>query len=92
MPTIVASPSGQKTISEKLANAGVPAITIVRHEPRGMGDAVLQFKHSRAAQEAEHVLMIWGDIPFIHSDTLRVMVDRHLEADDDFTFVTRKVE
>ncbi len=92
MPTIVASPGGQEAIGQALGNAGRSANLVVQHEPRGMGDAVLHFEQSPAARDAEHVLLIWGDIPFIHSDTVRAMVDRHLQADNDFTFVTRNVE
>jgi bifunctional UDP-N-acetylglucosamine pyrophosphorylase/glucosamine-1-phosphate N-acetyltransferase len=57
-----------------------------------MGDAVLRFKDSQAFNTAEHVLLIWGDIPFVQPSTLEALVTTHLQHQNDFTLVTRTVE
>ena len=56
-----------------------------------MGDAVLRYEESPAYGDAEHVLLIWGDIPFIQPATVATMVDTHFAHNNDFTFATRWV-
>ena len=54
-----------------------------------MGDAVLQHSLSPAFDEAAHVLLIWGDIPFIQPATVEKLLAAHKAQDNDFTFATR---
>jgi bifunctional UDP-N-acetylglucosamine pyrophosphorylase/glucosamine-1-phosphate N-acetyltransferase len=91
-PTIIVSSDGKELITECLRSAGIYAHVVVQQEPRGMGDAVLQFERSPRFEAAEHVLLIWGDIPFIQPETLATLVDTHLKHDNDFTFATRNVD
>ena len=90
-PTVIVSPDGESPIRQCLASYGFAAQLVVQPEPRGMGDAVLRYEHSPAFAEAEHVLLVWGDIPFIQPATVAVMVGTHLMDDNDFTFATRRV-
>ena len=57
-----------------------------------MGDAVLKFAESPAAADCRHLVLVWGDIPLIHPDTLSELVAAHLEAGNTFTFATRHVD
>jgi bifunctional N-acetylglucosamine-1-phosphate-uridyltransferase/glucosamine-1-phosphate-acetyltransferase GlmU-like protein len=57
-----------------------------------MGDAVLRFQGSPAWKDCRHVLLIWGDIPFIQQTTVAAVVNSHLDHGNDFTFATRHVE
>ena len=57
-----------------------------------MGDAVLRLEQSPAFADAEHVLLIWGDVPFIQPETVAVVVAAHRAQGNDFTFVTRLVD
>jgi bifunctional UDP-N-acetylglucosamine pyrophosphorylase/glucosamine-1-phosphate N-acetyltransferase len=91
-PTVIVSPEGKKPILDCLSNAGVDAWLVVQEHAKGMGDAVLRFIDSQAFSDAEHVLLIWGDIPFIQPETLETIVDTHLKKNNDFTFATRFVE
>lgn len=91
-PTVIVSPNGYQPIQECLDGAGVAAHLIVQPEPRGMGDAVLRFDQSPAFANAEHVLLIWGDVPFIQPQTIARLVDEHLVKGNDFTFATRLVD
>lgn len=91
-PTVIASPQGERLISESLRSHDRKAHVVVQHAPRGMGDAVLCFEKSPAYAGAEHVLLVWGDIPLIQTQTVDAMVAAHLAGDNDFTFVTRAVD
>ena len=91
-PTVIVSPNGYQPIQECLDGAGVAAHLIVQPEPRGMGDAVLRFDQSPAFDNAVHVLLVWGDVPFIQPQTIASLVDEHLEKGNDFTFATRRVD
>lgn len=91
-PTIVVSPSGQVPIQQCLNASGVAAHIVVQPKPRGMGDAVLCFDKSPAFVNAEHLLLVWGDIPFIQPKTLASMINVHIKNNNDFTFATRQVD
>jgi bifunctional N-acetylglucosamine-1-phosphate-uridyltransferase/glucosamine-1-phosphate-acetyltransferase GlmU-like protein len=56
-----------------------------------MGEAVLRFAESPAFTEAKHVLLIWGDVPFVQPETVAAMVEAHHSRGNDFTFVSRVV-
>jgi bifunctional N-acetylglucosamine-1-phosphate-uridyltransferase/glucosamine-1-phosphate-acetyltransferase GlmU-like protein len=56
-----------------------------------MGEAVLRFAESPAFTVAKHVLLIWGDVPFVQPDTVTAMVEAHHSSGNDFTFVSRVV-
>jgi bifunctional UDP-N-acetylglucosamine pyrophosphorylase/glucosamine-1-phosphate N-acetyltransferase len=91
-PTVIVSPSGRTPIAEAIEAEGLQADLIVQNAPTGMGDAVLQFRAAPAFKETEHLLTVWGDIPFIQPETVRAVVETHLAHGNDFTFATRHVE
>jgi bifunctional UDP-N-acetylglucosamine pyrophosphorylase/glucosamine-1-phosphate N-acetyltransferase len=91
-PTIVVSPQGLEPIGSCLAMHRHAAHLVEQAEPRGMGDAVLCFEKSPAYEDADHVILMWGDIPFIQPSTVARMVEAHLRSRNDFTFVTRFVD
>lgn len=91
-PTVVVSPSGLGPIKDCLDSHGRQAHLVVQPEARGMGDAVLKFAQSPAAAGCRHLVLIWGDVPLIHPDTLSELVAAHLEAGNTFTFATRHVD
>lgn len=91
-PTVIVSPEGKDLVAECLRDHAVAAELVIQPEPRGMGDAVLRFKDSSAFNETEHVVLIWGDIPFVRSKTLDALVRAHLKHQNDFTLATRTVE
>lgn len=85
---VVASPEGAAPIRHCLDTAGVAAQIAVQDVPRGMGDAVLCAEQASHFAEAEHVLLAWGDIPFLQTDTVSAMVAAHLAHGNDLTFAT----
>lgn len=90
-PTVIVSPSGRAAVSRCLADHQAVAELIDQPMPHGMGDAVLQVRGSAAAMRAEHLLLAWGDIPFLHRDSIAAMFDVHAAHDNDFTFITAVV-
>jgi bifunctional UDP-N-acetylglucosamine pyrophosphorylase / glucosamine-1-phosphate N-acetyltransferase len=91
-PTVIVSPEGEGHIRQCLDAHGLEADLVLQPVPRGMGDAVLRFRDSPAFETAEHVLLIWGDIPFIQPATVEAVVRAHLQHGNDFTFATRLVD
>jgi bifunctional UDP-N-acetylglucosamine pyrophosphorylase/glucosamine-1-phosphate N-acetyltransferase len=91
-PTVIVSPEGYALIERCLASANLSAHLVTQPEPRGMGDAVLMFDRSPASIDAEHILLVWGDIPFLQPQTVQLMVQVHITDSNDFTFVTKHVE
>ncbi|CAN1496862.1 COG2068 Uncharacterized MobA-related protein [Burkholderiaceae bacterium] len=91
-PTVIVSPEGEGPIRECLAAEHYAAHLVLQPVANGMGDAVLSFEHSPAYAKAQHILLIWGDIPFIQPKTVAAIVERHLEHGNDFTFATRPVD
>ena len=91
-PTIIVSPSGYEPVSTCLSQNKLSAHLVVQPEALGMGDAVLRFKDSPVFYDAEHIVLMWGDIPFIQRNTVIAMINTHYEQGNDFTFVTRYVD
>lgn len=90
-PTIIVSPSGEGPIGECLEKAGFAAHLVRQPEPKGMGEAVLRFAELPAFAAAKHVLLIWGDVPFLQPETVAAMVEAHYSNGNDFTFASRVV-
>ena len=91
-PTVIVSPVGEEPVRQCLAQYHVAADLVVQPAARGMGDAVLRFAQSPAFGDAEHVLLIWGDVPFIQAETVACVVSAHKAGGNDFTFATRWVD
>ena len=90
-PTVVVSPQGLDIIDKCLQDSNKTANLVVQPEPLGMGDAVLYFLKSPSYSDAEHVILVWGDIPYLHPKTISHLVSHHLKNNNDFTFATRHV-
>lgn len=91
-PSIVVSPEGKQPVLDCLSQNSMRAHLVVQPQPSGMGDAVLRFTDSPAFVEAENILLVWGDIPFLQPETVAVMVDEHIQHKNDFTFATCMVD
>lgn len=91
-PTVIVSPAGETLIRNCLGSAGYEAHLVLQNKPLGMGHAVLQFVSSPAFYSAEHILLVWGDIPFIQQSTISSLVNYHFNSNSDLTFATRVVD
>jgi bifunctional UDP-N-acetylglucosamine pyrophosphorylase/glucosamine-1-phosphate N-acetyltransferase len=91
-PTIIVSPEGEQPVRQCLKENSRRAHLVVQPKPFGMGDAVLRFTESPSFADAEHVLLVWGDVPFLQPETVATMVHEHIQHKNDFTFATRVVD
>ena len=64
---------------------------VLQDERLGTGHALLQTQ-SLIAELADHVLVVNADMPLLTSDTLNLMIDRHLDAEAALTVLTCRVE
>ena len=64
---------------------------VVQRERLGTGHALLQTEALLAGQ-ADHILVLNGDMPLISSDTLNLMIDRHLGAEAAVTLLSCELE
>lgn len=90
-PAIIVSPEGKELVQSELDARHLDAELIVQPSPKGMGDAILYLESSQS-EPSEHVLLIWGDIPFIQAKTVANLVAQHFRDDNDLTFATRVVD
>ena len=91
-PTVIVSPSGRAPIAACMSDAGIAADLVVQAEPTGMGDAILTFRDAPAYRDAEHVLLVWGDIPLLGQATVDALVRAHLAHGNDLTIASRVVD
>ena len=87
--SVIVINSGDKDLFQENLKDNLNRIEFVfQDNPLGMGNAVLKFKSSSVYLDSEHLLLIWGDLPFIEEATIKEMVTRHLEDGNDFSFVS----
>ena len=91
-PTVIVNEGGKEQIKQCLLKNNIQAELVLQSMPRGMGDAVLCIDNSEEFTNSEHVLLVWGDIPFLKQETVETMINHHLEQDSDFTFASRVVD
>ena len=90
--SVVVSPDGKPLIQQCLNKYKHLPNLLIQNVPRGMGDAVLEFKTSSEFKNTENLILAWGDIPFIQKSTLTKLIKIHEESKNDFTFPTRLVD
>lgn len=78
---------GAESVAEALAGEAEP---VYQQEQLGTGHALAQAE--RAARDAEHVLVLHGDVPLTRPETLGRMMAAHLELDADVTLLTAIVD
>jgi len=91
-PTVIVNEGGKEQIKQCLLKNNIQAQLVLQSMPRGMGDAVLCIDNSEEFTNSEHVLLVWGDIPFLKQETVETMINHHVEQDSDFTFASRVVD
>jgi bifunctional UDP-N-acetylglucosamine pyrophosphorylase/glucosamine-1-phosphate N-acetyltransferase len=91
-PTIIVAPSGRGAIASFLAEEARHAHLVEQAHPTGMGDAVLAFERSPAAHEADTIILVWGDIPFLSDATLAATLAHHEATRAVLTFPSAVVD
>jgi len=91
-PSIIVSPEGKKSIGSYIKKNNLQANLIVQEKARGMGDAILTFGDSKESQHTKDILLIWGDIPYINTETVSTTLETHFKNENTFTFPSRMVD
>jgi bifunctional N-acetylglucosamine-1-phosphate-uridyltransferase/glucosamine-1-phosphate-acetyltransferase GlmU-like protein len=53
-----------------------------------MGDAILQYKKSKFYNQKDHILLVWGDLPFLYKRTIDKMIDKYFSTNSFMTLVS----
>jgi len=74
---VIVSPEGQPLFNQELADrpVGKQVIVSLQPSPRGMGDAI--FQGIDVWQQADHILVIWGDQVHVSQKTLNACITAH---------------
>ncbi len=80
-PSIVINSKYQKLFKKTLNDHLIKKYELLfQNFPSGMGDAVLKFKKSKFFKKTDHILLIWGDIPFIKKSSIDKLIKFHLSS------------
>jgi bifunctional UDP-N-acetylglucosamine pyrophosphorylase / glucosamine-1-phosphate N-acetyltransferase len=85
-PIIIINPASEKMFREVLDKYHISATIVFQHEPKGMGDALLQVKDQVA--DDDDILLVWSDIPLLSPRTVQQLVDCHTVSKNDFSMAT----
>lgn len=78
-PSIVINKKYEKLFKDTLKNHSINEFEFLfQNLPTGMGDAVLKFKKSKFIKDTNHILLIWGDIPFIKKSSIDKLIKFHI--------------
>lgn len=76
--TVVVTGAGREQVEAAVAPLGV--VTALQAEQLGTGHAVLQARDALAGFDGD-VLILYGDVPLVHAQTMQRMLDRLAAAD-----------
>ncbi len=78
-PSIVINNKYKKLFKDTLNDHAISKFEFLfQNFPTGMGDAVLKFKKSKFIKKTDHILLIWGDIPFIKKSSIDKLIKFHI--------------
>ena len=86
--SIIASPKGKKKIFDFVNNKKIKSEIIIQNKPRGMGDAILNYRKSKFFKNTKDILLIWGDIPFIKKSTYKKLIDFHYKNENTLSMLS----
>lgn len=85
-PVIIINPAHESLFTEVLQEFGREAQFVYQHEPKGMGNAVLQA--DAVIEDDAHVILLWSDIPLMHETSIDHLVKCHTACRNHFSLVT----
>lgn len=85
---LVINPLEEKLFQKELTKHSMNINFLFQNTPKGMGDAILRFRESPYFSDCKFVLLIWGDIPFIKTETINKLIEFFLCNKSDFAFPT----
>lgn len=85
-PLLIINPAHEPLFKEVLNEFGKEAEIVYQHQPKGMGNAVLQT--DSFIKDHEHVILLWSDIPLLSETSIDHLVKCHAVSANDFSLVT----
>ena len=87
-PTLIINKKHEKIFNNFINKNQIQIETLIQDNPIGMGNAVLNFNKSKFYSDAENILLVWSDIPFLSKNTIKKTISNHIKYNNDFTFPT----
>jgi len=85
---IIVSNDGYKPIASYISTLQNKDINLIIQENQlGMGNAILQLNDIKLTL-AHHILLMWGDLPFISDESIENLLSYHFNNNNDFSFLT----
>ena len=89
-PSIVINGKYQKLFKKTLNDYSIKKFEFLNQNLAiGMGDAVLKFKKSKFYNNSDHILLIWGDIPFIKKSSIDKLIKVHISESNFMTLLSK---
>jgi len=89
-PSIVINGKYQKLFKKTLNDHSIKKFEFLNQNLAiGMGDAVLKFKKSKFYNNSDHILLIWGDIPFIKRSSIDKLIKVHISESNFMTLLSK---
>jgi bifunctional UDP-N-acetylglucosamine pyrophosphorylase/glucosamine-1-phosphate N-acetyltransferase len=85
-PLIIINPAFEQAFRDVLDAFELSAEFVYQHEPKGMGDAVLQAE--AVVEDDSTIILMWSDIPLLNRSTLLHLINCHQISENDFSMVT----
>jgi bifunctional UDP-N-acetylglucosamine pyrophosphorylase / glucosamine-1-phosphate N-acetyltransferase len=89
MNTIVVVGHGRELVSEYLR--AFPVTTVIQEPQLGTGHAIILSRSAIEATDAEHLIILPGDMPLIRKESIEGLTEHHLSAHSDVTVLTAKI-
>jgi len=87
-PSIIVSNKGINLIHNYLKTKRINSELILQNRIKGMGNAILQFQKSKYFNKSDHILLIWGDIPFIRKSSIKKLINFHKKNENSMTILS----
>lgn len=89
-PSIVINGKYQKLFKKTLNDYSIKKFEFLNQNLAiGMGDAVLKFKKSKFYNNSDHILLIWGDIPFLKKSSIDKLIKVHISESNFMTLLSK---
>jgi len=82
----------REQVSAAIADLGIEVVEAVQHDQRGTGHAVQIALDALAEQPEGTVLVTYGDVPLLTSETLSAFLDDHHRSEDILTILSAELD
>jgi bifunctional UDP-N-acetylglucosamine pyrophosphorylase / glucosamine-1-phosphate N-acetyltransferase len=87
--TIVVLGHGREHVTKYLMS--FPVTTVVQEPQLGTGHAILLARSAIEETDAEHIVILPGDMPLIREESIRGLMDNHMSSETDIAVLTARI-